>query len=90
MIAAGLGRKRLLCVPTPKFCVRAAGLLGELAGQIVRRPLSLNRDKAREATAGSWICSPRSAEKELGFRPLASLRERIRQTCQWYLQEGWL
>ncbi len=90
LIARGLGRSRVLCVPTPRFGVQVSGFLGELAGQILRRPMPLNLDKAREAAAGSWTCSPRTANQELGFQPGAPLADRFRQTAQWYLQEGWL
>ena len=90
LIARGLGRDRVRCIHTPSFGVQVSGFLGEVAGQILRHPMSLNLDKAREAAAGSWTCSPRTANEELGFQPGAPLAERFRQTAQWYLREGWL
>jgi hypothetical protein len=56
----------------------------------VGKAMSLNLDKVREATAGSWICSPRTAEAELGFKPAAPLEDRFRQTTEWYVKQGWL
>ena len=50
----------------------------------------MNLDKAREITAGSWICSARTAKEELGFSVGAPLLERLRQTAEWYRKEGWL
>lgn len=90
MIARGLGRNRVVCLPTPPLAVRASGIAGELLGRVLRRPMSLNLDKAREATAGHWICSPQTAINDLGFQPGAPLSERFRQTVEWYVKEGWL
>ena len=50
----------------------------------------MNLDKAREITAGSWICSTRAAADELGFAIGASLADRLRQTADWYREAGWL
>lgn len=90
MIAAALDHRWVLCVPvsTPTVWGVAAG--GEALGQIFRHPLYLNLDKAREATAGSWTCSARRAIDELGFSVGAPLAERLRQTAQWYRDEGWI
>jgi nucleoside-diphosphate-sugar epimerase len=49
-----------------------------------------NRDKIREALADSWACSHSKPEAQLGFRPAASLVERLRQTIDWYRKERWL
>lgn len=90
LIARGLGRKDVICLPTPPLAVHATGILGEALGRVLGRPVTLNLDKAREATAGDWTCSPRTANLELGFQPKASLADRVRQTAQWYVQQGWL
>jgi nucleoside-diphosphate-sugar epimerase len=66
-----------------------AGLLTALAW-LRRKSWYFNVDKAREALAGSWTCSPQSAVSELGFAPAAPLAQRLRQTAQWYRQKGWL
>jgi dihydroflavonol-4-reductase len=62
----------------------------EAISQIERRPLYLHIDKAREITAGSWVCSSRAARDDFGFQVGASLVDRLRQTIQWYRREGWL
>lgn len=90
MIGKALGRSLTLTIPFAAPMVRAVGLFGELAGQIRGRQVTMNLDKAREATAGSWICSPRKAREELGFSVHVPLAERLAQTARWYRQEGWL
>lgn len=90
LIARGFGLSGVFCIPTPRAVVWLTGGMGELLGRMVRRPSSMNLDKAREASVGSWTCSPRAAQTELKFRPAAPLAERIRQTCNWYVREGWV
>lgn len=90
MIAAALGRRRVLCVPVSTPTVWGIAAVGEAIGHIFRRPVYLNLDKAREATAGSWTCSAQRAIDELGFSVGAPLAERLRQTAQWYREQGWI
>lgn len=90
MIGRSLGRGSTLVVPFGARMVRAVGLLGELAGRLRGRQVTMNLDKAREATAGSWICSSKKAKEELGFSVAVPLAGRLAQTARWYQQEGWL
>jgi len=89
LTAVGLGRRALLVPTIPQSVWLAAGAT-ELTAQVLRRPLLLNIDKAREARAGSWVCSARRASEELGYRVGATLGERFRQAAEWYRREGWL
>ncbi len=90
LIGEALGCRRFLMVPAPRLAVRVAGAANELLGQVLRSPLALNLDKSREATAGCWFGSSEKAAEQLGFRLGAPLSERLRETAQWYRQQGWL
>ena len=90
LIGTVLGRRRVFPLRVGKPAVWVVAAVVETVSQIMRRPLYLHIDKAREITAGSWICSPRSAAEDLGFTGKAPLVERLRQTAQWYRSEGWL
>lgn len=90
MMSRSLGRRRVLVLPTPSHVVWAVAAVNELLGQIIRRPLKFNLDKAREATAGCWLCSSQKAVEELGFSIEVPMADRLRQTAQWYRDEGWL
>jgi len=89
MIASVMGR-RVLPLPLLRPVVWTVAVATEAISQLIRRPLYLNLDKVREATAGSWICSPQAAIDQLGFSVSAPLEERLRQTVQWYRQQKWL
>lgn len=90
LIGAALGRRHTLTIPFPTPVVRAVGAFGELTGRLRGQQSVMNWDKAREATAGSWICSAQKAKQELGFTLPCSLDDRLRQTAQWYRSVGWL
>jgi dihydroflavonol-4-reductase len=90
IIGSALGRRRTfpLHVAIPLVWIVAAGV--EAVSQIERRPFYMHIDKAREVTAGSWICSPRAAIEDLGFSVKKPFAERMYQTAQWYREKGWL
>jgi nucleoside-diphosphate-sugar epimerase len=90
MIGSALGRSRTLTIPLGHPTVRLLGAVGELVGRLRGRPVVLNFDKAREATAGAWACSSEKARNELGFSVGAPLLERLRQSADWYRREGWI
>jgi len=89
-IGVALGRRRVRVVRVPEWTSWSVATASEMAARLRGRPSILNRDKIREATAGSWICSVDRARDELGFRPAASLDERLRQTAESYRQSGQL
>lgn len=82
--------KRTLVIPVAPPVVWTVALSGEITGQIRRRPVVFHWDKAREALAGSWICSSQKARQQLGFETPLSLKERFRQTVAWYREAKWL
>ena len=90
MIGKALGRRRTLTIPVGTPLVWAVAGIAELIGQIRKRPMVFGIDKAREASFGSWACSAQRAADELGFAVAAPLADRMRQTAEWYRQEGWL
>jgi nucleoside-diphosphate-sugar epimerase len=90
MIGTALGRRRVLVLPAPHRATWVVAVVAEAISRVYRRPFSFNLDKAREARAGSWLCSPQRAVDELGFSVAAPLADRLRQTAQWYRENGWL
>lgn len=89
-LSAAVGRKRAMVVPLPGAATWMAAAMTELLARLRRRPFIFNLDKAREATAGSWWCSPQRAHQQLDWRPRQSLPERLAETADWYRQQGWL
>ena len=89
LVAESVGH-RVLVIPTVMPVVRTVAVVSEAVSRLSRLPMPLNIDKVREITAGSWVCSAQTAKNDLGFEVGAPLIERLRQTVQWYREEGWL
>jgi dihydroflavonol-4-reductase len=88
LIGAGLGRPRVRVVRTrSRTSLLAAAAVAEAVARLRGKPYIFNFDKAREALAGNWTCSPETIRRELGFAPRATFLERLRQTSDWYLRQ---
>jgi len=88
-IAAAVGgRTRRVRVPDP--VLRAAGVLAEEIARWRGATPLFSRDKAREFLAEGWVCDPRRAMDELGWRPARTLDEGLAATARWYRERGWI
>jgi nucleoside-diphosphate-sugar epimerase len=90
MMGAALGRKWTFVLPLSPPGVWTVGLCAEAYSKLIGRPWYFGMDKAREANAGSWTCSPAAAKRDLQFVVVKPLEERLRQTADWYREQGWL
>lgn len=90
LIGHAFGRRRVVRVPVGHFAVRAAAGLAGTVGRLRGRSVYFNPDKAREATAGSWTCSPQKAERELGVCVSTPLADQLGRTAAWYREQGWV
>ena len=90
LIGKALGRKSTFVFRIPSPFVWAVGGANEIVSQFRRHPTIVNWDKAREATAGSWICSNETLKEDTGFQVTTPLSQRIEQAVGWYREHGWL
>jgi nucleoside-diphosphate-sugar epimerase len=89
-IGSLIGRSHVAVIPIATPLIWLIADSAEVVAHLLRRPMILNHDKAREMTAGAWACSPDAAAGELGFRAGAPLRQRLQETLQWYRGQHWL
>lgn len=90
LIGRVLGRRRVAAIHAATPLIWLVAAAGELAGQVLRRPMFMNLDKVHEIAAGSWRCSAEAARRDMGFAVGAPLLDRLHQTAQWYRREKWL
>jgi nucleoside-diphosphate-sugar epimerase len=90
LIAQSVGRPRAWSMRLPLASIWAVATVTELMSRITRRPDYVNMDRARELTAGHWICSSEKAHRDLGFSSVIPLGQRIEETAQWYRDQGWM
>lgn len=86
--AMGIDHVRVLRIP--QFMMWISAVCGSIAGNLTGRARYMCLDRAKEITAGHWICSAEKAQRDLGFAPSAPLVEQLRWTAEWYQREGWL
>ncbi|QDT61207.1 3 beta-hydroxysteroid dehydrogenase/Delta 5--_4-isomerase [Stieleria bergensis] len=90
MIGKAMGLRSTRVIPIPMPALWAVSAVNQWVSKLRGRPHILNLDKTREAAAGCWTCDPGKLREQLGFQPVFSLQERLNQTAQWYLDNGWL
>jgi len=89
-IAKAVGCRWLYPLRLPEPMIWLSGLGNELISRIRGKPDIFNVDKVREAFAGSWACSAELAQRELGWKPAATLDQRLAETVDWYRRNRWL
>jgi len=90
LIGRAMGRRRIIKLPSPDSVIIVLGVANSCLARLSKRPTVFSLDKAREGTAGNWVCSPERIQQELGFVPKASLEDRLQETVDWYRNNNWL
>ncbi len=88
-IAAQVMGIKAIRINIPRWLLLASAFLSELSAGITRRPVLIDRQKAKELLNG-WFCDITKAREHLGFKPRFSLEEGLRITAGWYKDNGWL
>ena len=84
-----LGR-RARAIAIPRSLAYGLALAAEGVSAVMKRPPVINRDKVRDLSQTSWVCSIDAAKRELGYSQKIPLEAGLRDTYQWYCKEGWL
>jgi nucleoside-diphosphate-sugar epimerase len=74
----------------PHAVLYAIAGMSEFAARARGKAALMNLEKARDGVQANWLCSPRKALDELGFRTKLSLEEGTAITIEWYKKNGWL
>lgn len=84
-----LARKAItLRIPEPLVYL-VAGFVGFLS-LFSSKPSVLNWEKGKDMVQKAWTCDISKAKTILGYREQFSLEEGIRETIQWYRENGWM
>ncbi len=89
LVVAALGRKAVrLRVPSPvaHAVAAASGLYALLTN---RAPL-LNKENLQKYAVPYWTVSDERARTELGYRPVCTTAQGLKETAAWYREQGWL
>jgi nucleoside-diphosphate-sugar epimerase len=81
---------RARSISIPRSLAYGMALGAEAVSAVLNRPPVINRDKVRDLSQASWVCSIDAARRELGYSQKIPLEAGLRDTYQWYCKEGWL
>lgn len=84
-----MGRKAF-SLRIPHFIVYTVAAFAELFSMISGKAVTLNFEKAKDLTQAAWICSHEKALKDFGYIQKISIEAGIKETIDWYKQQGWL
>lgn len=90
LIRRQLGNPFLLRIKAPLWVLRAVTFCGEYVGRLTGKVSALNNDKYHILRQRNWRCDITPARQELGYKPAYNLEQGVRETIEWYQQEGWL
>jgi nucleoside-diphosphate-sugar epimerase len=89
-IAKKILGKWALNMRIPHFALYIVAAISESIARLQGKAALINIEKARDGIQTNWLCSPKKAQTELGFRTKLSLEDGIANTIEWYKKNGWL
>jgi nucleoside-diphosphate-sugar epimerase len=89
-IALALEKKPPRIMHLHSQLAKLVGVIGDVTSRITRYPSWVSRDKINEVLAGSWSCSSAKAQLQLGWYPVITLPDGLRETALWYQHAHWL
>ena len=84
-----MGRKALR-VRIPEIGVFAISAVAQFFSLFSSAPALINLEKARDMVQDYWTCDSSRAKRDFGYEQEIPLEEGIRNTVQWYREQGWL
>jgi nucleoside-diphosphate-sugar epimerase len=88
-IAAALN-KRTRCIVVPEAVLVPLALWSRIQGRVLGRPALLNDQRIVDLRQRHWVCSGEKARREMGFTARYDLATAVRETVDWYCENGWL
>jgi nucleoside-diphosphate-sugar epimerase len=82
--------KKAIRLRIPKTGIYIIAAFAELFSLISRKPALINFEKARDMVQDYWTFDIARSKKELGFAEECTLEYGIRNTINWYKEQGWL
>lgn len=85
-----LGRPWWIRITAPVWVLRIVTFFGEYIGRMTGKVTALNNDKYNILKQRNWRCDIQPAIDELGYHPTYNLEQGVKETIQWYKDNGWL
>jgi nucleoside-diphosphate-sugar epimerase len=88
-ISRALGKKAVR-ITLPVAVTTPIALVAGIQERLTGRPALLNGQRVKDMRQRYWLCSGEKARRELGFETQTDLYTAVRETAEWYRENGWL
>ena len=82
--------KKAFRIRLPEPLVYAVAATAGLLSSFSEKPSVLNFEKGRDMVQDYWTFDSAKAKRELGYTPVITLPEGIKETVEWYRKNGWM
>lgn len=82
--------KQPQAITLPEAVLTPISLWSKLQGRLTGQPALLNDQRVLDMRERYWLCSGEKARRDLGFVAQVDLDTGVRETADWYLENGWL
>ncbi len=83
-------RKKALTIKIPLWLVRIIAYGSQTVYSFRNRLSPLNLEKFKELKAQSWVCEVEPTFRAFDFQPEYDLQKGVKETSDWYVEEGWI
>ena len=90
MLQKELNIRGVLHIKAPIWFLKLVCFINGGLASLFGKTTTLNMDKFNILKQRNWQCDIRPAEQELGYRPQYPLARGVKETVNWYIQNGWL
>ena len=90
LIHEELGRPWWIRITAPVWVLRIVTFFGEYIGRMTGKVTALNNDKYNILKQRNWRCDIQPAIDELGYQPKYDLKQGVKETIKWYVDNRWL
>ncbi len=85
-----LGYPWLIHITAPIWILKIITIISSFISRITKKTSPLNNDKYHILKQRNWRCNIAPACKELGYKPLYSLKKGVKLTIEWYKNNNWI
>ena len=85
-----LNKKPFVKINIPIALVKLIATVGEGFGRVSGKMPALNLEKVKILKSKNWQCDIAALKNDFNFAPAYDLEKGLRETIQWYQENGWL
>lgn len=90
LIIKEMGNPFVVRIKSPIWFFKMVCAVSEAWSKLTHSTGTLNTDKYHIMKQRNWRCDITPAERELGYKPQYNLQRGVKETIEWYKEEGWL